>query len=83
MRFYSRRGTAERQIEEGKQAVNMTRLSCHRFRPIKVRLWLSAIVYNLGNLWLQRATIFSLPGKQNGNSNSRMFRGRQQRERGP
>jgi Transposase DDE domain group 1 len=38
-------------IKEGKQAVNMTRLSCHRFRSNEVRLWLSLIAYNLGNLW--------------------------------
>ncbi len=29
----------------------MTRLSCHRFRANQVRLWLSLIAYNLGNLW--------------------------------
>jgi hypothetical protein len=29
----------------------MTRLSCHRFRAHEVRLWLSAIAFNLGNLW--------------------------------
>jgi hypothetical protein len=29
----------------------MTRLSCHRFRSNEVRLWLSALAYNLGNLW--------------------------------
>jgi hypothetical protein len=29
----------------------MTRLSGHRFRSNKVRLWLSVIAYNLGNLW--------------------------------
>ena len=29
----------------------MTRLSCHRFRSNKVRLWLSVMAYNLGNLW--------------------------------
>ncbi len=28
----------------------MTRLSCHRFRANEVRLWLSLIAYNLGNL---------------------------------
>lgn len=27
------------------------RLSCHRFRSNGVRLWLSLIAYNLGNLW--------------------------------
>jgi hypothetical protein len=29
----------------------MTRLSCHRFRSNEVRLSLSRIAYNLGNLW--------------------------------
>jgi hypothetical protein len=29
----------------------MTRLSCYRFRFNEVRLWLSVIAYNLGNLW--------------------------------
>ncbi len=28
----------------------MTRLSCHRFRSDEVRLWLSILAYNLGNL---------------------------------
>jgi hypothetical protein len=28
----------------------MMRLSCHRFRANEVRLWLSLIVFNLGNL---------------------------------
>jgi Transposase DDE domain group 1 len=51
VRFYNKRGTAEQWIREGKQAVNMTRLSCHRFRSNEVRLWLSVIAYNLGNLW--------------------------------
>jgi hypothetical protein len=37
--------------KKGKQAVKMTRLSCHRFRSNEVRLWLSLIAYNLGNLW--------------------------------
>ncbi len=31
VRFYNKRGTAEQWIKEGKQAVKMTRLSCHRF----------------------------------------------------
>ena len=43
-------------IKEGKQAVTMTRLSCHRFRATEVRLWLSVIAYNLGNLWRWLAT---------------------------
>jgi hypothetical protein len=51
VRFYNKRGTAERWIKEGKQAARMTRLSCHRFRSNEVRLWLSVIAYNLGNLW--------------------------------
>ncbi len=29
----------------------MTRLSCHRFWPNEVRLWLTIIAYHLGNLW--------------------------------
>ncbi len=29
----------------------MTWLSCHRFRANQVRLWLSIIAYNLGNVW--------------------------------
>ena len=33
----------------------MTRLSCHRFRSNEVRLWLSLIAYNLGNLWRRLA----------------------------
>jgi len=55
LRFYNRRGTAEQWIKEGKQAVKMTRLSCHRFRANEVRLWLSVIAYNLGNLWRRLA----------------------------
>ncbi|MGB8412166.1 MAG: transposase [Candidatus Binatus sp.] len=51
VRFYNKRGTAEQWIKEGKQAVNMTRLSCHRFRSIEARLRLSLIAYNLGKLW--------------------------------
>jgi len=51
VRFYNKRGTAEQWIKEGKKAVKMTRLSCHRFRSNEVRLWLSLIAYNLGNLW--------------------------------
>jgi hypothetical protein len=51
VRFYNKGGTSEQWIKEGKQAVKMTRLSCHRFRSNEVRLWLSLIAYNLGNLW--------------------------------
>jgi hypothetical protein len=47
VRFYNKRGTAEQWIKEGKQAVKMTRLSCHRFRSNQVRLALSMLAYNL------------------------------------
>jgi hypothetical protein len=33
----------------------MTRLSCHRFRSNEVRLALSLVAYNLGNLWRRLA----------------------------
>jgi Transposase DDE domain group 1 len=55
VRFYNKRGTAEQWIKEGKQAVKMTRLSCHRFRRNEVRLALSLLAYNLGNLWRRLA----------------------------
>src|SRR6266849_3768398 len=43
--------SAEQWIKEGKQAAHWTRLSCHRFRANEVRLQLSVLAYNLGNLW--------------------------------
>ena len=49
VRFYNERGTSKQWIKEGKQAVKMTRLSCHRFRPNQVRLWLNVMAYNLGS----------------------------------
>src|SRR5665647_2706925 len=55
VRFYNKRGTAEQWIKEGKQAVKMTRLSCHRIRSNQVRLGLSVLAYNLGNLWRRLA----------------------------
>ena len=55
VRFYNKRATAEQSIKEGKQAVKMTRLSCNRLRANEVRLWLSLIAYNLGNLWRRLA----------------------------
>ena len=58
VRIYNQRGSAEQWIKEGKQAVKMTRLSCHRFRGNEVRLWLSILAYNLGNLWRR----LTLPG---------------------
>jgi hypothetical protein len=36
----------------------MTRRTCHEFRPNEVRLWLSMIAYNLGNL--RRRLVLSL-----------------------
>ena len=52
VRFHSQRGTVQQWIQEGKQAIKMTRLSCHRFRSNnEVRLWLTVMAYNLGNLW--------------------------------
>jgi hypothetical protein len=69
VRFYNKRGSAEQWIKEGKQALKMTRLSCHRFRSNEVRLWLSGIAYNLGNLWRRlvlpkRMNQWSLTGLQ-------------------
>jgi len=55
VRFYNKRGTAEQWIKAGREAVKLTRLSCHRFRANEVRLWLSVIAYNLGNLWRRLA----------------------------
>jgi len=55
VRFYNRRGTAEQWIRAAKEAVKLTRMSCHRFRANEVRLWLSVIAYNLGNLWRRLA----------------------------
>jgi hypothetical protein len=49
--FYNQRGKAEQWTKEGKQAVKMTRLSCHRFLGNEVRLCLSILAYNPGNLW--------------------------------
>jgi hypothetical protein len=57
-RFYNKIGTTEvaaATIKEGKRAVSGTRPSCHRFRGNEVRLWLSVIAYNLGNLWRRLA----------------------------
>ncbi len=54
-RLYNKRGTAEQWIKASKEAVKLGRLSCHRFRANEVRLWLSVIAYNLGNLWRRLA----------------------------
>jgi hypothetical protein len=50
VRFYNGRGTAEQWITEGKNALNWTRLSCHKFVANQVRLGLFVLTYNLGNL---------------------------------
>jgi hypothetical protein len=52
--YWDREGSSE-WIKEGKQAVKMTRLFCHRFRSNQVRLALSLLAYNLGNLWRRLA----------------------------
>jgi len=49
VKFYNGRGTAERWIKEGKNAVKWTGLSCHDFVHNQVRLQLFALAYNLGN----------------------------------
>ena len=49
VKFYNGRGTAERWIKEGKQALRWTRLSCRAFRDNAVRLQLFALAYNLAN----------------------------------
>ena len=56
VRFYHQRNTAEQWIEEGKNALTWTRLSCHAFRDNAVRLQLFALAYNLGN-FLRRLTL--------------------------
>jgi hypothetical protein len=38
VKFYSKRGTAEQWLKEGKYALNWTRLSCHYFIDNQVRL---------------------------------------------
>jgi hypothetical protein len=41
-----------RAVDQGrKQATHWTRLSCHRFCANEVRLQISVLAYNLGNLW--------------------------------
>ncbi|MBI3693739.1 MAG: transposase, partial [Acidobacteria bacterium] len=43
--------SGEQCIKEGKQATHWTRRSCRRFRANEVRLQLSVLAYDLGNLW--------------------------------
>ena len=47
--FYNQRGTAEKWIKEGKNAVKWTKLSCHDFVDNQVRLQLFVLAYNMGN----------------------------------
>ncbi len=48
--FRNRRGTAGQHIEEGRNAIVRTRLSCRRFRNTAVRLRLHTLACNPGNL---------------------------------
>ena len=54
--FYSKRGTCEQWIKEGKGAIAWTRLSCRSFAANAVRLQLHALAYNLGNFLRALAT---------------------------
>jgi hypothetical protein len=53
--FYNGRGTAEQWIEEGKNALKWTRLSCRRFKDDQVRLRLFALACNLAAFLRQLA----------------------------
>ncbi len=48
IRFYNQRGTAERHVEEGRKAINRTRLSCKGMARNEVRLQLHASACNPG-----------------------------------
>ncbi len=48
IRFYNQRGTAEQHVEEGRQAINRTRLSCKGMARNEVRLQLHASACNPG-----------------------------------
>ncbi len=48
-KLYQGQGAAEQYIEEARNAIDRTRLSCHSFRNNAVRLQLHALAYNLGN----------------------------------
>jgi hypothetical protein len=47
--FYNQRDTCEQRINEGKNAIKWTRLSCRTFAANAVHLQLHALAYNLGN----------------------------------
>jgi hypothetical protein len=53
VRFYNRGGRAEQWIEEGKNAVKWTKLSCPRFKDNAARLQMFALAYNLTNFLRQ------------------------------
>jgi hypothetical protein len=59
VKFYNSRGTAERWIKEGKNAVKWTKLSCRAFKDNQTRLQLFTLAYNLAN-FLRR---MALPGE--------------------
>ena len=50
VRFYNKRGIGGAVGLKASRR-RRTRLSCHRFRANEVRLQLSVLAYNLGNLW--------------------------------
>lgn len=57
VRFYNRRGTAERRVTEGKQAVKMTRVSCHWFQSNEVRLGLPKKIHGWSLTSLQHRLV--------------------------
>jgi hypothetical protein len=56
VRFYNGRGTAERWIKEGKNAVKWSKLSRRTFKDNQTRLQLFALAYNLAN-FLRRLAV--------------------------
>jgi hypothetical protein len=59
VRFYNRRGKAEQWINEGKNTVKSTKLSCRRVRDNAARLQLFALAYKLANF--QRQLVLPKP----------------------
>lgn len=53
VRLYNARGTAEQWINEGKNAVKWTKLSCRRFKNNQARLQLFTLAYNRANFLRQ------------------------------
>ncbi len=72
--FSNQRGTAEQWIKEGKEATHWKRLSCHRFRANEVRLLLSVIAYNLGNLLRRLALPVAIQGWSLTSLQQRLFK---------